>query len=108
MVATQCVAFGADWMAGATTWGQMMRRFRNQGGSKRGGENRHRAGGKNPRTEWFTSGQLSRIWMLDRPRNLVRPNVGNICVRQCAANYSRRYLTSTVPQGWLGNPRTGC
>ena len=54
MVATQCVAFGADWMAGATTRGRMMRRFRNQGGSKRGGENRHRAGGKNPRTEWFT------------------------------------------------------
>ena len=52
--------------------------------------------------------QLSRISMLDRPRNLVRPNVGNICLRQYAANYSRRYLTSTVPQGWLGNPRTGC
>ena len=54
MVATECVAFGADWMAGATTWGRMMRRFRNQGGSKRGDENRHRAGGKNLRTEWFT------------------------------------------------------
>ena len=51
MVATECVAFGADWMAGATTRGRMMRRFRNQGGSKRGDENRHRAGGKNPRTE---------------------------------------------------------
>ena len=38
----------------ATTWGRMMRRIRNREGSKRGGENRHRAGGKNPRTEWFT------------------------------------------------------
>ena len=54
MVATECVAFGADWMAGATTRGRMMRRIRNQGGSKRGGENRHRAGGKNPRTDRFT------------------------------------------------------
>ena len=54
MVAKECVAFGADWMAGATTRGRMMQRFRNQGGSKRVGENRHRAGGKNPRTEWFT------------------------------------------------------
>ena len=24
MVTTQCVAFGVDWMAGATTWGWMM------------------------------------------------------------------------------------
>ena len=54
MVATQCVAFGADGMAGATTRRRMMRGFRNQGGSKRVGENRHRAGGKNLRTEWFT------------------------------------------------------
>ena len=54
MVATQCVAFGADWMAGATTRGLMMRGFRNQGGSKRGGEIRHPAGGRDPRTNWFT------------------------------------------------------
>ena len=54
MVATECVAFGADWMAGATTWVRMMRRIRNREGPKRADENRHRAGGKNPRTEWFT------------------------------------------------------
>ena len=54
MVVTECVALGADWMAGATTRGRMMRHIRNQGGSKRGDENRHRAGGKNLRTEWFT------------------------------------------------------
>ena len=54
MVATECVATGADWMAGATTWGRMMWRIRNQGGSKRADENRHRAGGKNPRTNQFT------------------------------------------------------
>ena len=54
MVATECVATGVDWMAGTTTRGRMMRRFRNQGGSKRGDENRHRAGGKNLRTNWFT------------------------------------------------------
>ena len=54
MVATECVATGADWMAGATTRGRMMRGFRNQGGSKLGDENRHRAGGRFSRTEWFT------------------------------------------------------
>ena len=54
MVATECVVTGVEWMAGATTRGRMMWGFRNQGGSKRGDENRHRAGGKNPRTEWFT------------------------------------------------------
>ena len=54
MVATECAVTGADWMAGTTTRGRMMRHIRNQGGSKRGGENRHRAGGKNPRTERFT------------------------------------------------------
>ena len=54
MVATECVAMGADWMAGTTTRGRMMRRFRNQGGSKWADENRHQAGGQNPRTEWFT------------------------------------------------------
>ena len=32
MVATECVATGADWMAGATTWGRMMRRIRNREG----------------------------------------------------------------------------
>ena len=54
MVATECVAFGADWMAGTTTRGRMMMRIRNREGSKRGGEIRHRAGGKNPRTNRFT------------------------------------------------------
>ena len=34
--------------------GRMMRHIRNQGGSKRGDENRHQAGGKNPRTNRFT------------------------------------------------------
>ena len=43
MVATECVATGADWMAGATTCGRMMRRIRNREGSKRAGEIRHRA-----------------------------------------------------------------
>ena len=54
MVATECAATGADGMAGATTRGRMMRRIRNQGGSKRGDAIRHWAGGKNLRTEWFT------------------------------------------------------
>ena len=54
MVATQCVAFGADGMAGATTRGRVMRGFRNQGGSKRGGEIRHRDGGRISRTDRFT------------------------------------------------------
>ena len=53
MVATECVATGVDWMAGATTWGRMMRRIRNQGGSKRGDENRHRAGVGMPRTNQY-------------------------------------------------------
>ena len=54
MVATECVAFGADGMAGATTWVRMMRRIRNREGLKQADENRHRAGGKNLRTNWFT------------------------------------------------------
>ena len=54
MVATESVATGVDRMAGATTWGRMMQRIRNREGPKRGDENRHRAGGKNLRTEWFT------------------------------------------------------
>ena len=54
MVATECVATGVEWMAGTTTRGQMMWRIRNREGSNRGDENRHRAGGKNPRTERFT------------------------------------------------------
>ena len=54
MVATQCVAFGADGMAGTTTRGGMMRGFRNQGGSKRADEIRHRAGGRISRTNRFT------------------------------------------------------
>ena len=40
MVATECVATGADWMAGTTTRGRLMMRIRNREGSKRGGENR--------------------------------------------------------------------
>ena len=54
MVATECVAFGADWMAGATTRGRMMRGFRNREGPKQGDENRHRAGGRISRTNRFT------------------------------------------------------
>ena len=54
MVATEYVATGADWMAGTTTRGRMMWRIRNREGLKQAGEIRHRAGGKNPRTEWFT------------------------------------------------------
>ena len=54
MVATECVAFGVDWMAGATTWGRMMWCIRNSEGSKRGGEIRHQAGGRNPRMDRFT------------------------------------------------------
>ncbi len=54
MVATECVAFGADWMAGATTRGRMMMRIRNREGSKRGDENRHRDGGRISRTNRFT------------------------------------------------------
>ena len=52
IVATESVAMGVDWMAGATTRGRMMRRIRNRGRVQNGAsENRHRAGGKNPRTE---------------------------------------------------------
>ena len=54
MVVTECVASGADWMAGTTTRGRMMRRFRNREGPKRGGEIRHRAGGRISRTDRFT------------------------------------------------------
>ena len=54
MVATECVAFGADWMAGATTWGRMMRRIRNREGSKRADEIRREPVGRNPRTDRFT------------------------------------------------------
>ena len=54
MATTECVATGAGRMAGATTWGRMMRRIRNRGRSKQAGEIRHRAGGRDPRTEWFT------------------------------------------------------
>ena len=53
MVATECVATGADWMAGATTWGQMMRRIRNPQGPKRADEIRREPGGPNPRTNRF-------------------------------------------------------
>ena len=54
MVATECVAMGVDWMAGATTWGRMMRRIRNREGLKQADEIRHPAGGRSPRTNWFT------------------------------------------------------
>ena len=54
MVTTQCVAPGVGRMGDATTWGWLMQLIRNQGGSKRGGEFRHPAGGRDPRTEWFT------------------------------------------------------
>ena len=54
MVATECAAMGVDWMAGTTTRGRMMMRIRNREGSKRGGEIRHPAGGRDPRTNWFT------------------------------------------------------
>ena len=54
MVATECVVTGVEWMAGTTTRGRMMMRIRNREGSKRGGENRHQAGGQNPRTDRFT------------------------------------------------------
>ena len=54
MVATQCVAFGADGMAGATTWVRMMRRIRNREGLKQADDIRRELGGRNPRTERFT------------------------------------------------------
>ena len=54
MVATECVVTGADWMAGATTRGRMMRRFRNREGPKRADEIRREPGGRNPRTDRFT------------------------------------------------------
>ena len=55
MVATQCVAFGADWMAGdddpgADDAGLSVIRE----GPKRADAIRHRAGGRISRTEWFT------------------------------------------------------
>ena len=56
------VRYGGDGMRcngrGLDGWdddpGRMMRHIRNQGGSKRGDENRHQAGGQNPRTNRFT------------------------------------------------------
>ena len=54
MVATESAATGVDWMAGATTWGRMMRRIRNREGPKRVDEIRREPGGRNSRTEWFT------------------------------------------------------
>ena len=54
MVVMKCVATGADWMAGATTWGRMMRRIRNREGSKRADEIRREPVGRNPRTDRFT------------------------------------------------------
>ena len=54
MVTTQCVAPGVGWMDDPTTWKRLMRRIRNRGRSKRGGEIRHPAGGQNRRTGRFT------------------------------------------------------
>ena len=56
------VRYGGDGMRcdarGLDGWdddpGRMMRRFRNREGSKRGGEIRHPAGGRIPRTNRFT------------------------------------------------------
>ena len=56
------VRYGGDGMRrdgrGLDGWddnpGWMMRRIRNREGSKRGDENRHQAGGQNPRTNQFT------------------------------------------------------
>ena len=54
MVATECVATGAEWLAEATTRGRMMRRIRNREGLKQADEIRRELGRPNPRTEWFT------------------------------------------------------
>ena len=54
MVATQCVAFGADWMAGETTGGRMMWRIRNREGPKQADDIRREPGGRNPREGGFT------------------------------------------------------
>ena len=54
MVATQCVAFGADGMAGATTWVRMMRRIRNREGLNQADDIRREPGGPNRRTGRFT------------------------------------------------------
>ena len=51
MVATECVATGADWMAGMTTWGRIMWRIRNREGLKQADEIRRESGRENPRTE---------------------------------------------------------
>ena len=53
MTATERVASGLHWMARRMIWGQMLWSIRNREGSKRGGEKRHRAGGRISRTEWF-------------------------------------------------------
>ena len=54
MVVTECAATGADWMAGATTRGRMMRRIRNREGLKQADEIRRELGRRNPRTDRFT------------------------------------------------------
>ena len=54
MVATECVATRADWMAGTTTRGRMMERIRNSEGPKQADEIRREPGGRISRTEWFT------------------------------------------------------
>ena len=54
MVATECVATGAEWLAGATTRGRMMRRIRNREGLKQADEIRREPVGRNPRTNQFT------------------------------------------------------
>ena len=54
MVATECVATGAEWLAGATNRGRMMRRIRNREGLKQADEIRREPGRPNPRTNQFT------------------------------------------------------
>ena len=54
MVATECVATGAEWLAGATNRGRMMRRIRNREGLKQADEIRREPVGRNSRTERFT------------------------------------------------------
>ena len=86
MVATECVATRADWMAGTTTWGRMMRRFRNREGSKRGGEIRHPAGGQ---LYFILDG--SHGWAL--PHTKIMPKYG------CFLIFLQIYLATVVVFG---------
>ena len=54
MATTECVALGADRMAGATTWGRMMWCIRNREGPKQADEIRSEPGGRDLRTKRFT------------------------------------------------------